>query len=81
MCACTSCPKKDKAFWPKEQTKGLTSCWMNANAAIDDLDMMCRWEEIEMVMKNKRWGNIKKTIQQGLVYNMVEKGAEGVFSA
>lgn len=34
-----------------------------------------------MVVKNKRCGNTKKAIQQGLVCSMVGKGAEGLFSA
>lgn len=42
MCAYISYPKKDKPFCPKGQAKGLTSCWVNANAANDELGMMHR---------------------------------------
>lgn len=79
MYAGISYPKKDKPFCSKEQTKGLTSCWMDANAANDELGIMRRRREIEMVVKNKISGNIKKAIQQGLACKMVGKGAEGLF--
>ncbi|OPJ69664.1 hypothetical protein AV530_012657 [Patagioenas fasciata monilis] len=81
MCACISYPKKDKAFCPKEQIKGFTSCWMDANATNDELGMMRRCGKIEKVMKNKRCGNIKKAIQQGLVCNMVGKEQKAYFQS
>lgn len=81
MCACISYPKKDKDFCPKEQIKGFTSCWMDANATTDELGMMCRCGKIEKVMKNKRCGNIKKAIWQGLVCSMVGKEQKAYFQS
>lgn len=43
--------------------------------------MQMKGKTAEKVVKNKRCGNIKKAVHQGLVCNMVGKEAESLISA